>query len=215
MNRPTRHSCLPVAIAVTIVLLVTAGCVSWPSTEETRKSAEDMVSQAFPGMPAELVKRGQQDRSQAVCSGNMPVAQEAAAEVARLSRESMRVPASGRLVGDWKAGEKLAYNGTGQRVRDGRVEKLPENGGLCSNCHVLDPREVNAGNLGPSLAGYGTQRGNSEAIARYTYEKIYDGWSVVPCSRMPRMGHNGFLSPEQIANLVAYLIDPASPVNAR
>jgi sulfur-oxidizing protein SoxX len=30
---------------------------------------------------------------------------------------------------------------------------------------------------------------------------------------MPRFGHNGVLTPEQIAHLVALLLDPASPVN--
>lgn len=215
MMKPVLKAYSRHAISALLISLVISGCMSWPSADETQKHAETMVSQAFPGMPAELVKRGQQDRQQAICSGAGPVSQDGAAEVARLSREGIRPPANGKFAGDWKAGEKLAYNGTGQRIRDGRVEKLPENGGLCSNCHVLDPKEVNAGNLGPSLAGYGTQRGNSDAIVRYTYEKIYDGWAVVPCSKMPRMGHNGFLSPEQIAHLVAYLVDPASPVNSR
>jgi sulfur-oxidizing protein SoxX len=30
---------------------------------------------------------------------------------------------------------------------------------------------------------------------------------------MPRLGANGFLTPEQIAHVVAYLVDPQSPVN--
>ena len=32
------------------------------------------------------------------------------------------------------------------------------------------PGEINVGNVGPSLTGYGLQRGNSEAIAKLTYE---------------------------------------------
>jgi sulfur-oxidizing protein SoxX len=32
---------------------------------------------------------------------------------------------------------------------------------------------------------------------------------------MPRLGHNGFLTPEQIAHVVAYLVDPQSPVNRK
>jgi sulfur-oxidizing protein SoxX len=80
---------------------------------------------------------------------------------------------------------------------------------------VLDPREVNAGNVGPSLAAYGNQRGNAEAVAKYTYERIYNAWAFVPCSNMPRLGANGHLTPEQIAHVVAYLIDPQSPVNLK
>jgi sulfur-oxidizing protein SoxX len=69
--------------------------------------------------------------------------------------------------------------------------------------------------MGPSLTGYGAQRGDSEAIARFTYEKIYNAWAVVPCSNMPRLGATGHLTPEQITHMVAYLIDPASPVNGK
>jgi sulfur-oxidizing protein SoxX len=36
-----------------------------------------------------------------------------------------------------------------------------------------------------------------------------------PCSNMPRMGHNGYLTPEQITHVVAYLVDPQSPVNRK
>jgi sulfur-oxidizing protein SoxX len=104
-------------------------------------------------------------------------------------------------------------DGRGQRIVDGRVEALKENGALCINCHAMDPQEVNAGNLGPALAGYGRQRGNSETVARYTYERIYNAWAFMPCSNMPRLGANGFLTPEQIADVVAYLVDPQSPVN--
>jgi len=30
---------------------------------------------------------------------------------------------------------------------------------------------------------------------------------------MPRFGHNGWLTPEQVADLVAFLLDAESPVN--
>jgi sulfur-oxidizing protein SoxX len=32
---------------------------------------------------------------------------------------------------------------------------------------------------------------------------------------MPRLGATGHLTPEQITHMVAYLIDPASPINKR
>ena len=71
------------------------------------------------------------------------------------------------------------------------------------------------GNVGPGLTRYGVQRGSSEETAKYTYEKIYNAWAYVPCSNMPRLGATGHLTPEQIADLVAYLVDPQSPLNAR
>ena len=47
----------------------------------------------------------------------------------------------------------------------------------------MDPAEVNAGNVGPALTAYGTQRGDSEAVVRYTYERIYNAWAFMPCER--------------------------------
>ena len=69
------------------------------------------------------------------------------------------------------------------------------------------------GNLGPSLSAYGLMRGSGDAVQRLTYERIYNPQAFVACSTMPRFGHNGVLTPEQITHLVAYLLDPASPVN--
>ena len=133
----------------------------------------------------------------------------------KLARASIRYPASGKLVGDWKIGENLAHDGAGDRIQRGQLEKRKENGGLCQNCHALAPGEINVGNVGPALTGYGTQRGDSEATAKFTYEKIYNAWTYFPCSNMPRLGANHHLTPEQITHLVAFLIDPKSPVNRR
>jgi L-cysteine S-thiosulfotransferase len=200
------------AFALAAVVL---GCATGPGAEETRAIGEQMVSQAYPGMPAALTVRTHQDADQQICSrppGDKPTSQEAALLVDH-ARASLKYPANGKLAGDWKIGERLVANGAGLRVREGAVEKVKENGALCINCHALDKREVNAGNLGPELIGYGAKRGNSEAIVKYTYEKIYNSWLYFPCSNMPRLGANGYLTPEQIAHVVAYLVDPQSPVN--
>ena len=96
-----------------------------------------------------------------------------------------------------------------------RYFERKENGGLCQNCHALAPGEINVGNVGPPLTGYGLQRGDSDAVAKLTYERIYNGWAYAPCSNMPRLGATGHLTPEQVTHLVAYLIDPASPINRK
>jgi hypothetical protein len=62
-------------------------------------------------------------------------------------------PASGKLVGDWKIGERLTHNGAGDRIKAGRLEKRKENGGLCQNWYGLAPGDINVGNIGPSLSG--------------------------------------------------------------
>lgn len=194
--------------------VMVAGCASYPDQATTRQQAEKMVFDAFNASPAHM-KRLEQDRSQQICSkiGDAKLTQAEAAEVVKLARASIKYPASGKLVGDWKTGDKLAHDGAGDRIRNGKTEKRKENGALCQNCHALAPGEINVGNVGPSLTGYGKQRGNSEAIVKYTYEKIYNAWAVFPCSNMPRLGATGHLTPEQVTHMVAYLLDPQSPIN--
>ncbi len=196
--------------------LITAGCASYPDEATTRQIAEKMMSTSFTTTP-ETAKRLVQDKSQLICSkiGDAKLTEAEAAEVVNLARASIKYPASGKLVGDWKVGDKLAHDGAGDRIRNGKLEKRKENGALCQNCHGLAAGEVNVGNVGPSLTGYGAQRGNSEAIAKYTYEKIYNAWAYFPCSNMPRLGASGHLTPEQIAHVVAFLIEPQSPVNKK
>ena len=203
--------------ALGAALLIAAGCASFPDAQTTRERGEKMVATSYPGMPESLTRRTVQDRAQQICSkiAGARLTQEEAEEVVRLSRESIQYPASGKLVGDWKTGARLAYAGQGGRIVRGKVESAKENGALCSNCHMLNPAEVNVGNIGPSLAGYGAQRGNSEAIAKLTYERIYNAWTYSPCSNMPRLGTGGHLTPEQITHVVAYLIDPQSPINRK
>ena len=197
--------------------LIAAGCATSPDPATTRESAERMVSEGFSAPMPTLLKRLEQDRSQEICSklGGAKLTQAEAAEVVERARASFQYPGSGKLVGDWKIGDKLAHDGAGDRIQFGKLEGRKENGGLCQNCHALAPGEVNVGNVGPSLTGYGVQRGNSEAVAKLTYERIFNGWAFAPCSTMPRLGANHHLTPEQIAHLVAYLIDPQSPVNRK
>lgn len=196
---------------------VAVGCASFPDADTTRTLGEQLVHDAYPGMPAELTRRAVQDPEQKACSRRPEekLTAEESARIVEAARASIKYPASGKLAGDWKIGARLVENGAGLRVRDGRVEKVKENGALCINCHALAPNEVNVGNLGPALTGYGAQRGSTDAVVKYTYEKIYNAWTYFPCSHMPRLGQNGYLTPEQIAHVVAYLVDPQSPVNSK
>jgi len=203
-------------VVVGVPALIAAGCATFPDEATTRQNAEKMVSEGFSTSPV-FAKRLVQDRSQQICSkiAGAPLTQQEAAEVVKLARASFQYPASGKLVGDWKIGDRLAHDGAGDRILRGKLEKRKENGGLCQNCHALAPGEINVGNVGPALTGYGLQRGNSEAIAKLTYERIYNAWAYSPCSNMPRVGATRHLTPEQITHMVAYLLDPASPINKK
>jgi sulfur-oxidizing protein SoxX len=87
------------------------------------------------------------------------------------------------------------------------------NGGNCYACHQITKQEISFGNIGPSLYQYGKLRGQSEEILKYTWAKIYNAQAFNACSNMPRFGHAGILNDKQIRDVMALLLDPASPVN--
>jgi sulfur-oxidizing protein SoxX len=135
------------------------------------------------------------------------------AEVAKqLEADQMKTIAfpAGSLMGDWKRGESIAQSGRGMTWTD---KAETPNGGSCYNCHQLAKKEISFGTLGPSLLGFGKIRGNSAEMQKYAYGKIYNAKAYNACSQMPRLGWSGTLTEQQIKDLVAYLLDPASPVN--
>ena len=116
----------------------------------------------------------------------------------------------GSLIGDWKRGERIAQGGRGLTWND--KPGAPADGS-CYNCHQLSPQEMSYGTIGPSLLRFGWMRGNGPEMQRYAYGKIYNAKAYNLCSQMPRLGHSGTLTPEQIKDLVGLLLDPESPVN--
>lgn len=129
-----------------------------------------------------------------------------------VTRELAKVvfPADGNLLGDWKEGAKIANNGRGGQFSD---DDKTISGGNCYACHQMEREEVSYGTLGPSLTSYGKDRKYSPDDIKQAYTKIYDSQAVQACSNMPRFGANKVLSEKQIKDLVAFLFDPASPVN--
>ena len=162
----------------------------------------------LPDWQARLV----QDETQKACSTyrNNPPKAVAAAIQAR-EQATIKYPPDGKLMGDWKKGEKLAQSGYGMRFTD--YPPRTENGGNCFACHQLDAKELSFGTLGPSLTAYGKNRNFADADVKAVYERIYNPQAAIPCANMPRMGANGFLTMEQIKDLTAYVMSPESPVN--
>ena len=126
-------------------------------------------------------------------------------------------PADGKYIGDWKQGEKIAQDGTGLQFSD-RIGA--PSGANCYACHQIAPQEISYGNLGPSLYKYGINRGvkdpnskDSEAIVKYTWARLWNTHSVNLCSNMPRFGDAGILTTAQLKDVMALLLDPASPAN--
>ena len=156
-----------------------------------------------------------QDEIQKICS--LPKGKELSEKdrekVMALAAASIKYPAGGLKLGDWKKGRELAWSGFGYRTAhnpDDHSKGTP--GGNCYNCHQL-ATDRTGGNIGPELTAYGKNRGSSEDMLKYTYDVIYNPHVYFACTHMPRMGANGVLTPAQILDIMAYMFDPESPVN--
>ena len=157
------------------------------------------------------LSRLRQDEAQKFCSA--PGWQKQKARVKQLEKEQLaliRYPADGRLMGDWRSGERIAQTGVGMQFSDAPGSTA---GGNCYACHQMSGAELSYGTIGPSLRNFGKTRGNTEATQRYAYGKIYNSQASAACSNMPRFGHSGILTEQQIRDIAALLVDPESPVN--
>lgn len=154
------------------------------------------------------------DEMQALCSDkaafNTPEGQKKAIALQTAALQAIKPPSDGVYLGDWKAGEKVAQSGRGSTWSD-QVGAV--NGGGCYNCHQVTKAEISHGTIGPSLLGYGKLRGNSKEIVEYTWNRINNSKAYNACSNMPRMAHFNLITEQQMKDVMALLLDPASPVN--
>lgn len=168
-------------------------------------------------MRASFVAKGQagmerleQDETQRRCSSGVATPADVAARVVEINRATLAPPPQGVYLGDYRAGEHVAQTGTGLQWSD---DPGKPNGGNCYACHELAASEVAFGTIGPSLKHYGKLRGTSPQMLEYTWNKLYNSNASVACSNMPRFGHRGILTTQQLQDVMAYLFDAASPVN--
>lgn len=171
---------------------------------------EAITRAMWPKVPEGWENRVRFDETQKQCSEHRNEPPNAVFDAIR-ARElaTVKFPADGNVLGDWKAGRRIANDGRGGTFTDQPMT----NGANCYACHQLDLAELSYGTLGPSLHLYGKNRGFKPEEAKATYAKIYNAMSVMPCSMMPRFGYHGFLSEQQLKDVTALLFDPESPVN--
>ena len=195
-----------------------ASCSTAPSPEQLDRIAQDMLKASFREQGIAKLDRLNQDEAQKVCSDEKPPSDAAASRIEAAQLATIQWPADGVYLGDWREGEKLAQNGRGMTWSD---PAGAPSGGSCYNCHRITPAEISFGTIGPSLVQYGKMRGvvdaadpASSAVVKYTWGKLWNSKAYNACSGMPRFGHAGVLTPAQIRDLMALLLDPKSPVNA-
>jgi sulfur-oxidizing protein SoxX len=202
---------MPVSIAAAL-LAGTVGTAAQQRPAIDPAKSDAAIRSAFPATPADWQSRLVQDETMKQCSlhENLPPKTVGEAIQAR-ERASIQYPADGKLIGDWRSGEKIAQSGYGLRFTD--YPPRGPNGGNCYACHQLTKAEVSFGTIGPPLLNYGKNRNFGEAETRAVYDKIYNAQATYPCSNMPRFGSNKVLTVDQIKDLVALVMSPDSPVN--
>ena len=209
---------LGLAVAAAVVGCGTLG----GSGADVDKLTQDMVRSAFRSEGIAKVERvTATDETLRLCSAadatGKPLEPAVAKRIEADNLKTVKWPSDGKFLGDWKQGEQIAQSGRGQTWTDAPGQA---NGGNCYNCHQISKEEISFGTIGPSLYHYGKLRGiadpNSAAakpVVEYTWGKIWNAKAYNACSNMPRSGHMGNLTEQQIRHIMALLLDPASPVN--
>lgn len=210
---------LGAAAAATGVAFGLASCAGTPAPAEVDKLAAEMMQRSFRDQGIAKVDRIRQDLAQAACSSDQAPDEATARRIMDEAKLTVKWPAGGEYLGDWREGEKIAQSGRGMTWTD--TSTAPSaNGGNCYNCHQISKEEISYGTIGPSLYNYGRNRGITgmdsptvQPIFEYTWMKLYNARSYNACSQMPRAGHMKLLDETQLRHLMALLLDPKSPVN--
>ena len=191
-----------------ITIALSASVATWTAASD---DIEAVLQNSFIAKNQATMDRLERDAVQTVCSAprGMPLDNDTLTTLREQRLNAVVLPANGQYLGDWQRGAEVAGSGRGLQSND---DPTQPNGGNCYACHQLAPDEVAYGTLGPSLMGYGA-RGQSEAMLQYTWTKLWDTHAYNLCSHMPRFGAQGILTEQQLKDVMAYLLDPASPVN--
>jgi L-cysteine S-thiosulfotransferase len=178
--------------------------------EPTAREVQDIHLRDFHTKGIVKKDAAAQDAVQRICTVTNDRPSPAIAKQLEADQMKTIVFPAGDLMGDWKRGENIAQSGRGMTFSD--AAGTP-NGGSCYNCHQMAAKEISYGTLGPSLKGFAKTRSAGAEAQQYVYGKIYNAKAYNLCSQMPRFGHVRALTEQQMKDLTALLMDPASPVN--
>ena len=208
------------ALAVNAVIAVAAHAAG-PNPAALDKAAAAASQSSFRDEGIVKISVLDTDKTNKDCSAadvrGKPLDKKAIKAIETANLKTIQMPPDGKYMGDWKEGEKVAQSGRGLTFTD---DAKTVNGGNCYNCHQIDKKEISFGTIGPSLYNYGKLRGVTDPtspaakpVVDYTWGKIWNAKAYNACSNMPRAGHMGILNAAQIADVMALLLDPKSPVN--
>jgi sulfur-oxidizing protein SoxX len=212
MRKRIRHRLVAGAATIAAAGAVLYGCASAPVDTQAGERAAAMMKSSFKAHGQATIARLDQDETQRLCSeyAERPLPASVAQRIEQANLATVRYPADGNLVGDWKNGEKIAQSGQGFQYSDDPSKPAGAN---CYACHQLSPKELSYGTIGPSLYRFGKLRGYTDETRKYAWQKVYNADAFSACSNMPRFGYHHILTEQQMRDIVALLVDPASPVN--
>ena len=208
-------------LSVVAAALLAACSTPMPTSAELDKLTQDIIGRSFRAQGQAKLDRLNPDEDNRLCAEadrtGVPLDAKVTEAIEARNMKTIKAPADGKYLGDFKEGEKIAQSGAGKTWTDAEGSV---NGGNCYNCHQISKEELSYGTLGPSLYNYGKLRGvansnsaESKPIVEYTWGKIQNARAYNACSNMPRFAHKGILTEAQIKHVMALLLDPASPVN--
>jgi sulfur-oxidizing protein SoxX len=204
-----------------LAAIALSACTTGIGGVDPDKAHADVVAASFQPNGIATLAYLKQDEANRLCSAadvaGKPLDEKTAKAIEAAELKTVKMPSDGKFLGDWKEGEKIAQSGRGLTWTDKAGDA---NGGNCYNCHQMDKKEISFGNLGPSLYNYGKLRGVTDPasaaakpVVEYTWGKLWNSRAYNACSQMPRAGHKGILTQQQIQHVMALLLDPKSPVN--
>jgi sulfur-oxidizing protein SoxX len=200
-------------IALSAAALLAASCATTPSEEELSAKALAVMKAGFKERGQAKLDRLDQDELQRICStysGGNELPKAVGERIEKEQLATIRFPADGNYLGDWKKGEQIAQSGQGGQYSD---DPTKPSGANCYACHQVTREELSYGTIGPSLYNFAKVRGYGPEVQKYAWSKVYNSHAFSACSSMPRFGHRGILTEQQIKDVVALIMSPDSPVN--
>jgi sulfur-oxidizing protein SoxX len=182
--------------------------------QKTDPQFNKMMKDGFKADGIAGLDRIDQDATQKFCSdpvfASSKQGERMREKIQKMNMDGIKQASDGKYIGDWKKGEAIAQSGRGATWTD--IASTPVGGG-CYNCHQIDKKEISYGTIGPTLWNYGKLRGYSNEVVTYTWNRVNNSKAYNACSNMPRFAHFKLLNEQQIQDVMALLLDPASPVN--
>ena len=211
MNTKNLKSLLALSAFALVTLVMQSSAIAQQANDP---KFNKMMKDGFKADGIAGLDRIDQDATQKFCSdpifANSKQAEKMREKIQKINMDSIKQPSDGKYIGDWLNGEKIAQSGRGATWTDKADTPI---GGGCYNCHQIDKKEISYGTIGPTLWNYGKLRGYSQEIVTYTWNRINNSKAYNACSNMPRFAHFKLLNEQQIQDVMALLLDPASPVN--